>query len=91
MAPALFENRLEVSGGLGAIVISPKDQAGFIRSRADSASLKTRSAYSVSSAALARSASVSPAALIGVVPFVFLNDRHLQRAFTIEVQRADVQ
>jgi len=29
-APALSENRLEVSGGFGAIVISPKDQAGFL-------------------------------------------------------------
>lgn len=29
-APALSENRLEVSGGFGAIVVSPKDQAGFI-------------------------------------------------------------
>lgn len=30
-APALSSDRLEVSGGFGVVVVSPKDQAGFVR------------------------------------------------------------
>lgn len=30
-APALSFDRLEVSGGFGVVVVSPKDQAGFVR------------------------------------------------------------
>lgn len=30
-APALSRDRLEISGGFGAIVVSPRDQAGFVR------------------------------------------------------------
>ena len=30
-APALSFDRIEVSGGFGVVVVSPKDQAGFVR------------------------------------------------------------
>ena len=30
-APALSRDRLEISGGFGASVVSPRDQAGFVR------------------------------------------------------------